>query len=150
MCSCNTCPINLGANWKKSLPHKTGALSSSFFLFGWLGCHSNRLGKLPQDSPSSRGSEPTVTPQPSLSWLLRPRKHSFYGPSPSSLQPLVAVSWQELLIVFLLYVPSSVVQGWTGMTFLSCSKDLPTWNPQFGGHEDFLVVSTKIPPALCS
>jgi hypothetical protein len=23
------------------------------------------------------------------------------------------------------------------------------WNPQFGGHEDFLMVSTKTPQALC-
>jgi hypothetical protein len=29
------------------------------------------------------------------------------------------------------------------MTVTSCSKELLIWNPQFGGQEDFLVVSTK-------
>jgi hypothetical protein len=29
------------------------------------------------------------------------------------------------------------------MTFLSCSKELPVWDPLFGGHEDFLMVGTK-------
>jgi hypothetical protein len=36
------------------------------------------------------------------------------------------------------------------MTFMSCSKDLPIWNPQFGGLEEFLMVSIKTPQALCS
>jgi hypothetical protein len=30
-----------------------------------------------------------------------------------------------------------LIQGWTGMIFLSCSKDLPIWNTQFGGQEGF-------------
>jgi hypothetical protein len=34
------------------------------------------------------------------------------------------------------------------MTFLSCSKELPICNPQFGGQEEFLMVSTKAPEAL--
>jgi hypothetical protein len=36
------------------------------------------------------------------------------------------------------------------MTFLSCSKELPIWNPHFGGQEVFLVVSTKTPLGLFS
>jgi hypothetical protein len=32
--------------------------------------------ELPQDSPTSRGFEATVTSQPCLSWLVRLRKHS--------------------------------------------------------------------------
>jgi hypothetical protein len=36
------------------------------------------------------------------------------------------------------------------MTFLSCSKELPTWNLHFGDQEVFLVVSTKTPQGLCT
>jgi hypothetical protein len=69
---------------------------------------------MPQDSPSSRGGETTVTSQPIHSWLVRPRKHFLYSPSCSSFQPL---EWQ---------FPGKIV--WFGDYFsppcslLSCSR----------------------------
>jgi hypothetical protein len=40
-------------------------------------------------------------------------------------------------------LPPQLVQGWTAMTFLSCSTEHPSWNPQFGGQEHYFRVSTK-------
>jgi hypothetical protein len=63
----------------------------------------------------------------------------------------VAESWLQLLnwgLLFCSMFPPQLIQAWRGTTFLSCSKGLPIWNPQFGGQEGFHVVSTKTPQAL--
>jgi hypothetical protein len=45
--------------------------------------------------------------------------------------------------------PGQLVQGGTGMTFLSCAKELSIWLPQFGLQEVFFVMSTKLPQSHC-
>jgi hypothetical protein len=137
MCCRSTCPISPGPTLLRSLPHKIGEPSSSFFLPGWLCCHSNRSGRsclrtlqVPEIvSPlwhhrqvcpvwSDQISTPSMVPLPPVSSHLC---GSFLARS------------SGLGIAFFLHVPSSVIQSWTGMTFLSCSKELPIWNPHFGG-----------------
>jgi hypothetical protein len=56
----------------------------------------------------------------------------------------------SIQLLFSSSFPHQPVQDSTGMTFLSCSIQLPIWNMNFGGQEMFLVVTTKTPQALCS
>jgi hypothetical protein len=89
--------------------------------------------ELPKQSICSIGCDPTVTSQPSLSWVVRPRKHCLYSPSQSSLQPLV---WQfpgkNVWSGDCFSPPCSLLRSFKvqiGMTFLSCSN-----YSQFGTH----------------
>jgi hypothetical protein len=152
VCSCHVSPVSLGPNEKRSLPHKTGAPTTSSVLQGSMRGHSNRPGRSCLRTLQLPG---TVTP------LWHHSKSFRIGQSTSALPlwplPLqspaacVAVSCQDLLIWGLLFSSLFIlqfIQGKTGLTFLSCSKLLPIWNPQFGGQEGYHVVSTKTPQAL--
>ena len=90
-CSCHECPLYRRANLKTRLPHKTVAPTSSFSSLAGCATIATSQGGAASGIYKFQGLWPTVTSQPSLSWLVRPCKHCLYGPSPSSLQPLV---WQ--------------------------------------------------------
>jgi hypothetical protein len=133
---------------------QTGTPSSRFFLLHWLGCHSNRPGtcclrtiQVPV-AVSQLWHHNQVIPDWSDCVSMPSKELPIQSPTTS-----VAVSWQDLQILGLLFssmFPCQLVQGWTGMTFLSCSKELPIWNPQCRRQEEFLMVSTIKPQAHCS
>ena len=70
---------------------------------------------MPQNSPSSRGSKPTVTSQPRLSSLVRQCKHSLYGPSSlvsSHLCHRILARCWDLSMALLLHIPTSASSKW--------------------------------------
>jgi hypothetical protein len=141
MCSCCPCSISLGPTSLRRLPHKTGTPSSSFFLLGWLGCHSNGPGssclrtlQVPR-FVSPLWHHHQVFPD----WSDCVSTHSKALPPPVS-RHLCAIFWQDLLFWGSLFSSSfhrKLVQSSTGMTFLSWSIKLPIWSKHFGGQEHF-------------
>ena len=67
MCSFHACPVLLGPNEKRRLPHKTGAPTSSFSCLAGFAAIATGRQELPQEYTCSMGCDPTVTSQPSLS-----------------------------------------------------------------------------------
>jgi hypothetical protein len=130
--------------------------SSRFFLLGWLGCHSNRPGRsclrtlqVPRvKSPLWHNNQ--VFP----GWLDSVSTTSKALPSPGSSHSCCSFlekrKKRKKGSLFSYRFPPLLVQGSNGMTFLSCSKELPIWNSHFGGQELFLAVCTKTPQGLCS
>jgi hypothetical protein len=128
-----------------------------------------RQGPLPPLSSCSAGRAAIATSQAGAASALSrlpgarspPRPHSqgchdwsdplstaSTAPSRPGSRPLWAGSWLEPLnwgLLFCSRFPPQLTQGRSGMTFLSCSKGLPIWNPQFGGEEGFHVVWVQKP-----
>jgi hypothetical protein len=150
MCYCFPPIISLDHTKLRSLARKTGTPSFSFFLLVWLGCHRCRTDRSCLRTllvPGVWAHCDITTMFFLLGRTARPSTPSNHPPL-QSLVTFVTSSWQDILIwawlVSFVY-PPQLVQGATGMTFVSCSKELPIWHPQFGPQEVFVLVSTKTP-----
>jgi hypothetical protein len=131
-----------------------GAPSSSFFLLGCLGFHSSRPGRSCLRTLQDPGAG---NPQWHHSQVFPDCSDNISTASKAPPPPVsghLCVSFparhSDLGIAFSSMFSPQLVQGWNGMTFLSCFKELPIWNSQYGGHKDFLLVSTKASQGLCS
>jgi hypothetical protein len=135
MCSCSLPLVSLGHTELRSLPHKTVAPSFSSFLLGWLACHSNRTGWRCLRTLQFPGAVSPLWDHNHVfpNWLDCISNPSKDPPPLHSPSTFVMGSWQDLLIwawLFSSMFPHQLVQGGTGMTFLSCPKELPIWHPQ--------------------
>jgi hypothetical protein len=150
--SCHACPVYLGPNLKRSLPHKTVAPTSSFFLLRWLRYHSNRPGRSCLRNVYVPGA------------LIPLWHHNQVCPdwsdhvSTASTAPLPPVSshlcgsflarTSDLGIACLLHVPSSDHSRFNWHDTSVLFQSTPIWTPHCGGQEGFHLVSTQTPQAL--